>query len=161
MKSRQVEAVKRRLAPWLEEPYFQVVTEIDYVVGKKCRHVDTGARLDEVARKAYCCGCGAEIDAFDALLHYAKSERRLQHEAIAIRQHKEQEAAKKAADKMRRPHVRAVVHWTPLCEGAGEDLAVVGYDLTLDCGHTQRRDGERRVKTVTCQTCQKTTIHKL
>lgn len=150
----QVKAVKARLAPWLDEPYFKVVRRWETLTMKQCDHRNHGVRLIETDRQAICNGCGKPVDAFDALLHYAESEQRLLSTRQAIEQAHKAEAERKQRDKERRPFAREVVSWTERKDLTLKAEPVTGYNLKLECGHAASCGPNRRVRRVTCRECE-------
>jgi len=148
-----VDDVKRRLAPWLDEPYFDVVDRIKYMGMRKCDHRDFGVRLDVPVRRVYCRGCGVEVDPFDALIGYGEAERRLQHDAQTIRNAQQKETEKAAREKARKPHLQKVVKWEAIRDKRLVAKPVTGYVVTLACGHKTTTKGDRRYQNITCGTC--------
>jgi hypothetical protein len=65
-----IEAIKARLKPELNEPFFDVATSS---APHGCNHLNAGMRL-EVPTRTVVCKCGTVVDAFDALLFYARVE---------------------------------------------------------------------------------------
>lgn len=156
--SGQVTAVRRRLLQSLgvdlDQPYFTVVTGFNYMATKRCQHLDYGVTLDEVARTATCKGCQQPVDAFDALRHYAASEQRLVRHAEAIQAAERREAADKQRDKDRRPFKQAVVSRVARKDLTLKAEPIIGYTLTLACGHVADCGPEQRMKFKTCGVCQ-------
>ena len=149
-------AVRRRLVQAngidLEQPYF--IVDGRWMKGTRCAHENHGVRLDEIDRRCYCRGCNLQLDPFDALLHYAASEQRLIHHASTITQHEQAEAARKQADKDRRPFTRAVTGFTAVKDMTLKAEPIIGYTLKLECGHASKCGPNRKPKRVTCRTCQ-------
>ena len=95
-----------------------------------------------------------QLDPFDALLHYAASEQRLVAHASTIKLHEQAEAARKQADKDRRPWSRVVAGYTAVKDMTLKAEPVIGYMLKLECGHACECGPNRKPKRVTCRTCQ-------
>ena len=146
--------VKARLCPWLDEPYFEVTPRYLAMAQNRCTHENHGVRLDETDRTATCKGCGKQVDPFDALLHYAASERRLVETRKAIKAAAEAEVARKHREKDRRPFARAVVRRTARKDLSLKAEPVIGYTLTLECGHTREVGECNRFRRVTCGQCE-------
>jgi hypothetical protein len=149
----RVDAVKAKLAPWLDEPYFEVVPKYLAMAEKRCMHRDEGVRLDEADRRVYCKACNKQIDPFEALLHYAASETRLLGTRRAIEQARQSELDRKAAEKARRPFVRAVTGFTAERDLTLKAEPIIGYTLDLECGHKKDCGPNRRPRRVTCHAC--------
>ena len=145
--------VKRRLAPWLNEPYFEVRSKMDAMVANACTHENHGVTLDEVDRTCTCRGCGKPVDPFEALLHYAASERRLVYQAESIKEARVAEARKKALAQERRTFARAVVGRRPRIESQEGIDVVVGHELTLECGHVLDWSRPTSPHRATCHQC--------
>lgn len=64
------------------EPLHKPVDTQLVIVNPKCRCAHPKLLLDESSRLAQCEKCGCLIDPFDALLQYAKDERRFMCKAI-------------------------------------------------------------------------------
>ena len=148
----QADAVKAKLAPWVNEPYFDRTPEWLAVTTTRCTHVDEGVRLDEVDRRAYCKTCGLQLDPFQALVHYAKAEERLVATRRAIDDAHRRETDRAAREKASRPFVRKVMDWTEIKDVTLKAEPLTGYLLTLACGHTAKC-GTRRVRQKTCWEC--------
>jgi len=146
--------VKARLCPWLDEPYFEVTPRYLAMAQNRCTHENHGVRLDETDRTATCKGCGKPVDPFDALLHYAASEQRLVGTRKAINDAQQAEVARKQREKDRRPFARAVVRRTARKDLTLKAEPVVGYALTLECGHTVDVGEGNRFRRVTCSQCE-------
>lgn len=135
-------ALRRRLVEAdgvdLETPYFEVV-EAGYLY-QGCDHVQHGVRLDVPNRRVMCRRCGADVDAFDALINHARAERRLQNEAAAVRQHRAREVRREKLSQ----HVKKVA----LATQSEQDTL---WTLTLECGHVVR--SHRKCRTVSCYVC--------
>ena len=145
--------VKARLCPWLDEPYFQVTPRYMAMAQQRCTHEDHGVRLDETDRTVTCKNCGKQVDPFQALLHYAASEQRLVSARQQIEQAQEAEVARKQREKDRRPFARAVVKRTERKDLSLKAEPVIGYTLTLECGHTMEVGEGNRFRRVTCGQC--------
>lgn len=137
-----------------DDPFFHVIDRFSYMGAKLCTHDRTGFSLDEIARVVKCRQCGEVVDAFDALLAYAGSEKRLVRARAAIVEHAEKEAEKRERKAAREPFLRRVVKRTPIKDKTLKAEPVVGYRLKLACGHVTRWDGERPPRHRTCATCQ-------
>ena len=151
-----VTAVRRRLVQAngidLEQPYFMV--EGRWSKLPRCTHENYGVRLDEVDRLCYCRGCNLQIDPFEALVHYAASESRLVLHADTIRSAQQAEIARKEADKARRPFVRNVTGHAAVKDLTLKAEPIIGYKLTLECGHVGECGPNRIPKRMTCRACQ-------
>lgn len=112
-----------------------------------CNHLDRGVTLDIGTRKVTC-KCGVEMDAFDALLAYAHSERRLVNTWERIQEYKRKEREKK--DK--KPFARDITGLQTRFASGGR---VIGYILTLRCGHQRCWDKKRRPRSAHCAECMK------
>lgn len=148
----QVLRVKARLNPELNEPYFQIIRHYQY--GQRCNHDDQGVTLDIPARRVLCKGCGAQIDAFDALLQHAHAEQRLVNVVHEGREREKREAEQKRREKERRPFLRQVVGYVARRDKTLKAEPIIGYTLTLECEHTKASDGDRKPRRVTCYICQ-------
>ena len=149
----RVDAVKAKLAPWLDEPYFEVAPRWMAMTQKRCMHENEGIRLDEVDRACFCKGCGKQIDPFEALLYYAASEQRLLGTRHAIEQAQQSERDRKAAEKARRPFGRAVTGFTARKDLTLKAEPIIGYTLDLECGHKADCGPNRKPRRVTCHAC--------
>lgn len=154
----QTTAVRRRLLQAngvdLDEPYFVLEGRWMKMGKQQCMHDNHGVRLDEIDRRCYCRGCGLQIDPFEALLNYANAESRLVSQAEFIKQSQHAEATRKANEKARRPFVRTVTGWTAIKDMTLKAEPVIGYTLTLECGHSGDFGPNRKPKHVTCRACQ-------
>lgn len=140
-------AKEREAAPVdLDSPFF-AIARTDY---SKCDHRDRGVTLDTATRKTYCL-CGELIDNFDALLIYAHAQQRLVNQANTIKAHYQKEADKKAA----KPFVVEVsgVAARYLTRKGKPTGRIIGYELSLRCGHRQYWDRRRPPRRVTCAMC--------
>jgi len=139
---------EREAAPVdLDSPFF-TIARTDYA---KCDHRNKGVTLDTATRKAICL-CGEAIDCFDALLIYAHAQRRLISHAEAIREHERKEAEKKAA----KPFVKDVGSYAARYANGSSRTRhgrLLGYHVTLECGHEQYWDRRRLPRRMTCVTC--------
>ena len=148
----RIARVKARLHPELDTPYFAVVPS--YMKGNRCDHKNCGVSLDETDRVVTCNGCKKPVDPFEALLNYAASEQRLVGTLEAIRKAKEDEEKRKQRDKDRRPYARKVVGKKPKKDLAQKAEPIIGYDLTLECGHKSECGPDRVPKMKTCYDCE-------
>jgi len=143
-------AIKARLLPRLDDPYF---TRANEHVGRGCDHVNAGMTLDHKSRTV-ACACGTVLDPFDALVLYARSEDRLVSTLGEMRKRDARLAEEKQREKARRPFARAVVGRAAIKDETLKAEPTTGYALTLECGHAARCGPERVPKRVTCRTCQ-------
>lgn len=151
--AKQVDDVKRLLDPTLETPYFEI-QDTDYGYRQvKCDHTEHGFTLDVPNRSAICRNCKKAVDNFDALLFYAKAERRLVHARAEIRRNQSNHADKRERDRIRDLSVRKVVSSKPQWKGSGEDLEEDGHLLTLACGHEKKTDRSEPPKEASCPKC--------
>ena len=148
-----LDTVKARLRPELNEPFFEVVNEWSGGM-TRCRHREHGFRLDTIDRRAICKGCGKDVDAFDALVAYAKSETRLLSTRQRIEDAEKRERDRKAREKARRPFGRAVNSVRAVKDLTLKTEPVIGYTLTLECGHSAECGPNRKPRMVTCRQCQ-------
>lgn len=125
----------------LDTPFFTV----KHTSYPDCDHRHRGVTLD-VARRVAICLCGVEIDCFDALLIYAHAQRRL----VETRQHIEEHYRKEAEKKARRPFVRDVSGYQQHLSKRGR---LLGYEMTLSCGHRMYWDRRKPPCRATCDTC--------
>jgi hypothetical protein len=133
---------EREAAPVdLDSPFF-TIARTEY---PKCDHRNRGVTLDTATRRAICL-CGEVIDCFDALLIYAHAQRRLMNRVEEIRAHERKEAEKKAA----KPYVRAVAG---CCARRSKRGRIIGYSLTLECGHEHHWHRRTPPRRATCQAC--------
>ena len=151
----QVSETKRRILAAigvdLDAPYFAVTEE--YMAGNRCKHVEFGVELDKVDRVARCQKCHVTIDPFEALLNYAKAERRLVNTLSQIRQAEESERRSKEREQERKPFARRVVGRVDRKDLAQKTEPVIGQTLTLECGHSKEVGVDNRFKRVTCVEC--------
>lgn len=126
----------------LESPFFTIQQRPPYPA---CDHRNRGVTLDVATRRVFCL-CGEQIDAFDALLIYAHAQRRLVAHAEAIKEHERKEAEKKA----KRPFVKKVVGFAARHSSRGR---VLGFDVSLDCGHSVYWDRRKQPRQMTCEQC--------
>lgn len=152
--SRQLATIKARLLPELDEPYFEVEHEWNRMASKRCDHRNSGVRLEPLERRVICKGCGTVVDAFDALVNYAASEQRLIGTRRAIEDAKKSEEQKKAREKERRPFARQVTGYTAKHDLSLKAEPIIGYALTLACGHQAECGPNRQPRQVTCRTCE-------
>lgn len=150
----RIATVKAKLAPWLDEPYFDVAPKYLAMTQMHCMHENEGVRLDENGRRVYCKGCGLQLDPFEALLHYAASERRLVSTRHAIEQAEQRERDRKQREKDRRPFTRRVVGHRERKDLSLKAEPVIGYTLTLECGHKKDCGPNRKPRQVTCRECE-------
>lgn len=151
---KQADAVKARLAPWLNEPYFEVVESyMAFATPNRCTHENMGVRLDEIDRRVYCLGCKIQLDPFEALLYHAKSERRLLSQLHDLKERERAEAAKIQREKERRPHLKRVLKRRAVRDTRMKDEPVVGYVNELECGHKRKSEGANQRRTMTCLEC--------
>lgn len=148
-------AFKARVAPYLNEPYFQIEPDYLAMTTGRCMHKEYGVRLDAVDRRCYCKRCGIQIDPFEALVNYAHAEQRLVSTRRAIEDAEKRQATQKQREKDRRPFARAVVGRVPRKDLSLKAEPVIGYTVTLSCGHTRETNGERQYRQVTCGDCEK------
>ena len=148
-----VAAVKRKLAPWLDEPYFEILTPERKLASGQCAHRDKGVTLEVSDRRVVCRGCGQEVDAFDALIDYSKSETRLVRHADYIKGQALKNEERLARDRVRRLHVRLVASSSPVLDSREGVETVSGHTLMLECGHVLKWPNARRPRTVTCHQC--------
>lgn len=152
---RNEDAIKRRLLPELNEPFFILTTSDERDMRRACSHRNHGVRLEEPERAAFCRGCGAQVDAFDALVAYAKSERRLVQHAEAIAHHQKMEQARKDRQVTSRQFKRQVVKRTAVKDKTRKGDPITGYKMTLECGHVRAaRKDQRDMAIATCYDCQ-------
>lgn len=140
--------IAARLDPGLNRPYFVVKSS-----GGGCLHLQCGVRLDETTQRAYCLGCGNELALFDALMNYHRAEQRLVATLSEIQRHMKMEQERKQREKERRPFLREVTSRRERKDMSLKAEPVIGYELTLECGHTQDQKDTRRLNRVTCHTC--------
>lgn len=145
----QTQAVKARLDPLLNEPYFDTVRR-----GGGCIHAHYGVKLDKQTQRAYCNKCGEEIALFDALWNYHHAEERLVQTLQSLDDHDKREAEKKARDRERRPFMRNVKGWKNVHDMTLKEEPVVARIYELECGHKRRMDGDRSFERVHCSECQ-------
>ena len=124
----------------LDAPFFEQ-RRVEY---PNCNHRDRGVYLDVDTRKVFC-KCGEQIDAFDALLIYAHAERRLQNTRDVIKEHERKEAEKKA----KKPFARRVTGYVTKFKRK----KVIGYDVSLECGHKTFWMRRRCPLQITCDKC--------
>jgi hypothetical protein len=147
-----IEKIKAKLDPRLNQAYFEVETE--HMRSNKCNHRNCGVRLLVPERRVICKGCNEQIDAFDALQHYAASEQRLVSVRNDILEAEKREERRKQADKERRPWLRNVQSWHARKDLSLKAEPIIGWMLTLECGHKKGVDGERKPNRVTCRECE-------
>lgn len=145
----QTQAVKARLEPLLNQPYFSIARG-----SASCMHQQYGVLLDKTAQRAYCLNCKAEIALFDALWNYHQAEDRLVHHLQSLDMHDKAEAEKKRRDQERRPFMRNVTSTKAVRDMSLKAEPVVAQVYTLECGHTRKMDGDRSFRRVHCSTCQ-------
>lgn len=145
----QTLAVKARLEPRLNKPYFTPTG-----TSMACIHHHYGVRLDKTAQRAYCIQCGTEIALFDALWDYHQAEQRLVQTLQGLDEHDKREAERKRRDKERRPFMRAVKSTKPVHDMTLKEEPIIAQIYTLECGHTRQMDGDRRFDRVHCHQCQ-------
>jgi len=145
----QTMAVKARLDPALNKPYFEPTHR-----SGGCIHMQFGVRLDKQTQRAYCLNCREEIALFDALWNYHHAEDRLIGHLHQLDEHDKREVAKKERDKERRPFMRAVKSWKAVHDMELKSEPVVARIYTLECGHTRKMDGDRSFDRVHCHECQ-------
>lgn len=155
-KSDKAAAVRRRFLETLgvdfDVPFFKVTDMLATRVRGGCDHLDRGVRLDMGTRTATCV-CGTRIDLFDALLIYANAEQRLVRSVAAVKHAAQAEVDRKAREQARRPFLRKVVSRRERKDLSLKAEPTVGYDVTLECGHTSQHGPGRRLKNMTCGTC--------
>lgn len=132
---------KRTIPVDLDAPFF-TTRRTEY---PNCNHRDRGVTLDVDTRKVFC-KCGEQIDAFDALLLYAHAEQRLQSTRYVIEEHRRKEEEKKA----KKPFLRRVTGFSARYNRRNR---VIGYDVSLECGHRVIWDRRRPPRNVTCDKC--------
>lgn len=121
---------------------------------KRCLHENYGVKLDVTDRQVICNGCHKPIDAFDALLHFAKSEQRLLSTWHSIQESEKREHERTQREKERRPFRRKVVRRLPIHDMDLKAEPIIGYTNTLECGHEKKSGPDRKLKQATCYTCQ-------
>ena len=149
----RVAAVKARLCPELDEPYFTVEQKYLSVATKRCTHKNEGVRLDKIDRRVYCRKCGKQIDPFEALLYHAASEQRLVSTRQAIQEAETRERVRKEQEKARRPFLRTVTGRTAIHDLTLKAEPIIGYKHRLACGHVVETRGATFWKTRTCYEC--------
>lgn len=142
-------AVKARLQPGLNKPYFAVANR-----SMSCIHSHYGVTLDKTTQRAYCNNCKQEIALFDALWDYHHAEQRLVQTLQSLDEHDERQVAKKERDKARRPFMRAVKSTKDVRDMTLKSEPVIARIYTLECGHTRKMDGDRSFDRVHCHQCQ-------
>jgi hypothetical protein len=145
----QTQAVKARLDPLLNKPYFEIARG-----SMNCTHSQYGILLDKTTQRAYCLNCKQEIALFDALWNYHQAEQRLVHHLQSLDEHDKREAEKKKRDKERRPFMRKVTDTKAVRDMSLKAEPVVAQIYTLECGHERKMDGDRRFEKVHCSACQ-------
>jgi len=145
----QTMAVKARLDPLLDKPYFQPVTR-----SNMCTHSMYGVKLDKQTQRAYCLKCGEELALFDALWNYHHAEERLVGTLRQLDEHDKREAAKKERDRERRPFMRNVKGWKAVRDMTLKTEPTVARIYELECGHKRKMDGDRSFERVHCNDCQ-------
>jgi len=133
----QTQAVKARLDPTLNKPYFEPVRR-----SGGCVHAHYGVKLDKQTQRAYCNKCGEEIALFDALWNYHIAEERLVSTLQSLDDHDKREAAKKQRDAERRPFMRKVTTWTAERDMDLKSEPVVARIYELEV-RPQAQDGRR------------------
>ena len=149
-----LDAIKARLCPELNEPYFEVQERVMAIVTNRCTHENHGVRLDKTDRTATCKGCGKVVDPFDALLHYAASEKRLVGTLAQIKDAEKRDAERKVREKARRPFLRQVTGRVAVKDLSLKAEPTVGYTNTLECGHVLETPGDTHWRHRTCHACQ-------
>jgi len=137
-----------------DKPFFTVLPRPQW---PDCDHSRRGVEIDRTKRTVYC-KCGAQLDPLDALLIYAATEQRLVSTRADIERHQREEAEKKQREAERKPFLREVRGFYQVCNPTppNGDGAMVGYDVSLSCGHTIRwaSRGRRHPKQrLTCDVC--------
>ena len=150
MSHRDISVIKRRLDPRLDQPYFTVPSD-----GGGCSHRGHGVELRVLDRVVVCQGCRKAVDAFDALVNFARDEQRLVGTLERIEDHHRREEERKAADKARRPWARKVLGRRAVRDLSLKAEPVTGHVLTLECGHEVKCGPERIPRQVTCRTCER------
>lgn len=132
----------------LDQPFFQI-TRPEH---PECNHRDRGVRLDMGRRRAICLGCGEAIDTFDALLIYAHAQQRMQNTRDFIEADRRREQEKRDA----KPFVRDVRGFAARFARSrrpGRHGRLLGYDVTLACGHDASWDKRKPPRRMTCHQC--------
>lgn len=145
----QVQAVKARLEPRLNKPYFEIAKQ-----SMTCIHSHYGVLLDKVTQRAFCNNCKQEIALFDALWDYHQAEQRLVHTLQNLDDHDKREAAKKERDRERRPFMRKVKSTKNVHDMTLKSEPVIARIYELECGHKRKMDGDRTFEKVHCHECQ-------
>lgn len=146
--------VRSRLNPALNTPFFETVGKLEAMVAKRCDHSQHGMRLDQMDRRVYCRGCGISVDPFEALLIFAHAEQRLVQQVKALADARDADARAKQREKDRRPFLRRATGWKPVKDEKLKAEPIIGWQVTLACGHTILAMTQRQPKTMTCPNCQ-------
>lgn len=152
-----VESIEAANRERQNKPFFEVL-EVPW--NAECSHQRRGVTLDPKTRTVYC-KCGAVLDPFDALMIYAKAERRLVSTRDDIEHHKQEEARKVREAEERKPFLRQVNGFCAVYNPKPPqgDGAIVAYNVTLHpCGHTVRwptRGRRNPGRNLTCDICRR------
>ena len=139
-----------------DHPHFEVEEAVTVRSQGRCVHTafgQGGIVLDTVNRSVRCRMCGAVIDAFDALVQYARDARFASYQEQQESQRAVRENQQKARQKVNRPFIREVAHVEPVKDHALKVEPVIGHALTLTCGHVVNVGVDGITKTRTCGEC--------